>query len=231
MLSLELTKFKMKSFVSNKNPSTKLGFLFVVGVLFLIGSLKTSLFPVIDRNEKFLPPPPHLEHFTFGYHELIADILWLRALQDFDYCEEKIDTLICRNNSWLFHILDTVTNLSPKFRPAHALGPLTLTVLVNDIEGASKLFDKAVKEFPSDWRILYRAFYQAYYEEKDFKKAAQLARRSADNGGPKWLYATAVGLFKEQDSSIQAREMYRELESLGLPDDVLKRAREKLNIK
>ncbi|MCB0384205.1 MAG: hypothetical protein KDD43_02335, partial [Bdellovibrionales bacterium] len=38
-----------------------------------------------DRNPT-LRPPENIEHFTFGYRDSIADGLWIRTIQDFEFC-------------------------------------------------------------------------------------------------------------------------------------------------
>ena len=39
------------------------------------------------RPEGLVPPPQYVEHMAFGYHETMADSLWLRTIQDFEECE------------------------------------------------------------------------------------------------------------------------------------------------
>lgn len=38
------------------------------------------------RPEGLVPPPQYVEHMAFGYHESMADSLWLRTIQDFEAC-------------------------------------------------------------------------------------------------------------------------------------------------
>ncbi len=156
-------------------------------------------------------PPPHIKHLTFGFSEQIADQFWIRSIQDFDYCEERIADNTCRNQSWLYQMLDLVTELSPRFRMPHAAGPLALTVIISDIEGASKLFDKAVRNFPKDWPILYRAAYHALLEEKNKEKAAKLLYEAAKHGAPGWVYTLAGRLYTEAGEKELGERIYAEI--------------------
>lgn len=146
-----------------------------------------------------LYPPKYMSLFSFGYADYYADLLWLRLIQDIDFCEKGKDKC---SEAWAYKMLDAITELSPKFRAAYAFGALTLSVLVYDIKGASKIFKKAVKTFPNDWQILYRAAYHFLIEEKDNVLAAKLLQRSASNGGPSWLYSLASRLHKKEGSLI-----------------------------
>ncbi|MEK6775216.1 MAG: hypothetical protein AABY64_14845 [Bdellovibrionota bacterium] len=174
-------------------------------------------------------PPPHITHFTFGFAEQMADQFWVRVIQDFDYCEQKIAENTCRNQGWLYQMLDLITDLSPNFRMPHATGPLALTVIISDIEGASKLFDKAVKNFPKDWPILYRAAYQALSEEKNKEKAADLLYRAAKYGAPSWAYTLAGRLYSEAGAQELGERIYQEIDQDPNMKDIAKRLRGRLD--
>lgn len=169
-----------------------------------------------------------LERFAFGYQEVMADSLWIRTVQDLDYCEQSVAFNTCKNNSWLFHMINTTTNLSPKFRIAYAVGGLALTVLITDIDGATKIFDKSVDAFPNDWPILYRAAYHYLYEVKDKKKAADLLIRAADNGAPPFTRTLAGRLFTESGNIELAEMLLAEMKATNQDGVLIKRLENKI---
>lgn len=192
--------------------------------VFAGGSLILSR--VLLRVEKPLPAIPYMvplqmRHVTFGLKEQVADFLWLRAVQDFDYCEKSLAPQSCVGEGWLFRMLDLIGELSPSFRMPMAAGPIALTVVVNDIKGASRLFDRAVRNFPNDWPILSRAAYHALYEENDKEKAAGLMRRAAQNGAPAWYYLLATRLYTEAGRLAVAEALFAQLAQDPNPDKVL----------
>jgi hypothetical protein len=177
---------------------------FLFFIVFVHGVFVASLMGYRDRVPLRInvSPPKSLAWVTFGYSEVLADLLWLRSLQDFDFCSEPQGVggggyTICRDHSWLFDQLDRVTDLSPSFRMPFSAGPLALSVLITDIEGATNLFKKAVVSFPKDWPIHYRAAYHAMIEEKKPLKAANLLKIAYENGGPQWLSALAGRMYVE----------------------------------
>jgi hypothetical protein len=179
-----------------------------------LGSLVTGplgLGHISQTKKVYYPPPAFFQYFSFGQNETLADGFWLRLIQDMDLCAQQFSnpeagpeiptTLrpvgvpkIC-NLSWAFRMFDIVTELAPRFRLPHAVGGLALSVLMEDYRGATYLFDKAVKAFPNDWAILYRASYHYMADLNDLEKAAELAQRAALNGAPSWLSYTSSRLY------------------------------------
>lgn len=171
--------------------------------------------------------PPQVQRITFGHQEQVADIFWLRAVQDMDYCENKVSGDQCRGRSWLFRILDLVTDLAPRFRMPYAVGGLALSVLISDYAGASRIFDKGTAAFPKDWPILSRAAYHALYEENNKTKAAQLMEQVANHGGPIWYRSLAARLYIEGNQMSLAFALLEELRANPQVNDVLIRRIEK----
>ncbi len=205
----------------------------LMALIFSLGLIITTLVmgPSGQQNKikNLIAPPPMLEHFHFGFNEPLADSLWIRSIQDFDYCEDQLAKNLCRGNGWLYKMLDTVTTLSPHFRMPYATGPMALSVIISDIEGASKLFDKAVIAFPNDWPILYRAGYHAMAEEKNNQKAAELLIRAAKNGGGEWFNSLAARLLVNAGKKDLAMRLYEDLKQQGYEEGTLKRIKERLD--
>lgn len=223
---MELSSLVFRKVINNLiSPSIILGLISVT--LIWISSLVSP--PHQEESQKHLPPPQVIKHLTFGYAEVMADSLWIRSLQDFDYCEMQIQKNICVNNSWLFQMLDAVTNLSPHFRIAYAAGALALTVIISDIEGATKIFDKGVKNFPNDWPILYRAAYHYLYEVKDKKRAAELLIQAGQNGAPPWVFSLAGRLYSDSGNTELAESLLAQMIQTKQDPTLIKRLQDKIN--
>lgn len=197
-------------------------------------SLTLLLNPLViqtDPSQKFLAPPPEgIEYMHFGFRESLADSLWLRWIQDGDYCQTYLapvqpvkailneeDKLVANprhricDQSWGFKMLDAITKLAPAFKMPYEAGAITLSVLVEDYQGASVIFDRAVAQFPNDWILLYRAAYHYLYDRNDYAKAASLLDRAAEAGAPQWVRSLAARLYSRTgqiELGIQALEAY-----------------------
>lgn len=218
------SSLSLKNQIYAKIPGLCLGIFAFMGIGFSVLKWKT---PENIKSE-FLTPPQGIEHFSFGYAETTADVLWIRSVQDFDFCEKKIFENYCVNSSWLYKMLEAITNLSPQFRMPYASGALALTVIISDVDGATKIFDKGVKAFPKDWPILYRAAYHYLYEVKDKKRAAELLVQAGQNGAPPWVFNLAGRLYTDEGSAELAEAVLQEMIETEQDPSFIKRLKDKI---
>lgn len=222
---------KFSSFKTVKSGVGRSFFVWGLVIAGLIGGVSTShslLQAKPARPRELIAPPHDIQYFTFGHKEILADALWLRAIQDFDYCEKLVNQRDCRSGSWLYQMLDVITDLSPQFHMAYSAGSMALTVIISDLTGASKFFDKAVRNFPSDWLINYKAAYHAIYEEKDPGKGARLIEKSAQNGAPSWVHALAGRLYTQAGQVEMAEMLARDLEEKGGDPKIIEAIRQRI---
>ena len=153
---------------------------------------------------RFFAPPKGLKYLTFGFQEVVADGLWLRFIQDLDRCQnfQPVEDPKQCHKGWGYTMLLTIHELAPRFRIPMAVGPMSLSVMQNDYEGAGELFVVAANSFPNDWPILYRAAYHFLYEGKDPAKAAEYLSQASKAGGPWWLESLAARMY-EKDGQLE----------------------------
>lgn len=190
---------KINNFIEEVSLKKEASFFYsflVFALVFLLGANFLTKPLLIPRSE-YLTPPAVIKYMLSGLKTQASDSFWLRAVQDFDYCDNLINKTECKGKSWLYEILDLTTDLDPTFYVAAYYGGLALTIVISDYEGASKIFDKGIAAFPTKWNINYAAGYHALFEEKDKVKAAKRFLAAAKNGGPEWLASLAARLAKE----------------------------------
>lgn len=182
-----------------------------------------------DADQFLYPPPEHIEHFSLGFNEAMADSFWLRWIQDSDSCQTYFKAVEHYNpevkeetyysprykncdNSWAFMMLDVVTKLAPKFKMPYLAGGISLSVLTEDFVGATELFERGLKAYPDDWSIAYRAAYHYLFDLKDKKRAAELLLQAQKNGAPDWVQSLAARIYSEEgeiELGISILENYR----------------------
>jgi hypothetical protein len=175
-----------------------------------------------------LLPGSHWNKFHFGFQYSLSDLFWLRAIQDLDYCENKDLDRNCVGKVWLFEVLNLVTSLDPWYRMAYSAGGIGLSIVISDISGASFLFNKAVRYYPRDWVILYKAAYHAVYEEKNMFKGARLLEQSARSGAPQWVFALASRIYSDQGQKELGARILQDAKSLGLSDSLVREIEKRL---
>ena len=187
--------------------------------------------PILQKRTDYIAPPEQIKNLTFGNSIQYADSFWLRAIQDFEFCDAPINEKECHGKSWLFQIIDTVVNLDQNFFEAHYYGALALTIMVNDFEGASTIFDKGVKQFPDNWSLLYAAGYHALFEEKNKIKASKLYYKAGIKGAPDWVTMMAGKLAADGGDVEYATEILEGMIQMNQKTAYIDRLKEKLEEK
>jgi tetratricopeptide (TPR) repeat protein len=201
----------MASSLASKIGQSKFELIFLaIGIGLLSLSFQQA---VRVEPRRFIPPPPILRHFHFGYSETMADVFWIRVVQDFAVCEKAADAIAGSNagvacdKGWVFRMLDLVTDLAPQFKMPYYYGATNLSVLVNDREGAKIIFDKGLKQMPDSWDIAYRAAYHYMIELKDMDTAAKLLLQAGKNGAPPWVFSLAGRLYTDSGKAFLAKSV------------------------
>ena len=172
-----------------------------------------------EQNKKafYFAPPQIIKYFSFGFSDLYADILWMRLIQNIDFCSSEKGLPVYDGQTkhqcekgWSYKMTEAITELAPRFlAPYEIAGPI-MSVIMGDKLGAKKIYDKALKVFPNNWRLHFSASYHYLVELKDGEKAVPLLIRTADLGGPLWLYALAAKTYKKKGQLLLAKEILKQ---------------------
>ena len=167
-------------------------FLCFLGTVYLKGPPALGL----KKKPLYFTPPRVLKHFHLGFSDFMADLLWLRYLQNADFCSfekglpvYKGDKKTCYKG-WAYHMADVVTELAPQFQSPYLFSTVMMHIFAGDRAGAEAILQKALRIFPKDKDIHFYAAY-LYSSQEDQRLAAHHATQSALYGGPKWLYRLA----------------------------------------
>ncbi len=201
--------------------------LMLASVLLFLGQ-GLFLKPNLLKRSDYIIPPKIIQNLAIGLQVQLADSFWLRAIQDFDFCDNPVSDTECKGKSWLFEILDLTTNLDKQFFHAYIWGGLALTVIISDYQGASVIFDKGVALFPDDWKLSYAAAYHSLFEEKNKAKAAKLYFNAANNGAPSWVRILAGRLAAEGGEKEFSQQILAKMIELNDDEKYVKRLKTKL---
>ncbi len=202
---------------------------------------------MIKSKAGFLPPPEGLKHFLFGYNDAAASLLWLRVVQNLDYCEAglhqdsdyvpavptsgqtMLNAVITRkmkpskcHKGWVYSMLDVISQIEPKFKLVYDHGANFLSILVDDREGARLIFEKGLQLYPDDWRLNYHAAYLYLWELQDAPRAVELMRHAAQHGAPLIIARIAATIYDQSGQSDLAEIVLREALSSHPPEEYKK---------
>ena len=148
----------------------------------------------------YLPDAEYLDLASMGYEEVVADMLWLQAIQVMG--ERKVSEAAGR---WLYRAFDIMTTLAPSFVRVYEAGGLALTTLVVLPEESNRLLMKGAEHNPTEWKLPFYLGINYYFELSDDAKAAEyMAQASHVPGAPPGLAAIAANLFASAKSPQQA---------------------------
>jgi len=151
----------------------------------------------------YLPDAEYLQLTSMGYQGLVADALWLQAIQVMG--EHKVSDAAGR---WLYRAFDIITTLDPKFVRVYEAGGLALTTLVVLPEESNQLLMKGIERNPTEWKLPFYLGINHYFELSDDAKAAEyMAQASRVPGAPPGLVPIAANLFASAKSPQQAVDM------------------------
>ena len=170
-----------------------------------------------SKKAFYFAPPEVIKYFSFGFSDLYADILWMRLLQNIDFCSSQKGLPIYDGQTkyecekgWSYKMTSAITELAPRFLAPYEMAGSIMSVIMGDKLGAKKIYDKALKVFPNNWKIHFSASYHYLLELQEEEKASKLLIKTADLGGPLWLYALAAKTYKKKGQLLLAKETLKQ---------------------
>ncbi|MBI5745630.1 MAG: hypothetical protein HZA13_01340 [Nitrospirae bacterium] len=174
----------------------------------------------------FLPKGEYLRTAALGYDQLVADIIWLQAIQVIG--DKRISE---EGYNWIYHALDVITTLDPKFDYAYQVGGVILSALGKKIDLSNALLEKGLKENPDVWQIPFYLGFNHFFYMDDYKKAAEyMTIVSRLPGRPFYIPQLAATLYVEQGNPEVALEFleraYKETEDERIKKEIENKTRE-----
>ncbi len=169
-----------------------IGVMLVTGVHILQGQLdqQRAATPKLQRF-MYLPQGEHLRIAVLGYHQVVADLLWIPVIQAMG---ER--TVSEQAGHWIAHALDVITTLDPKFIRAYEAGGLALTTLVTMPEESNRLLQKGIGHNPDVWELPFLLGFNYYFDLQDDLRAAEyIAKASRLPKAPAYLASFAARLY------------------------------------
>ena len=204
-----------------------LGLILLAGssvLLHLLDGQRTA----IARAEQlaYLPKGEYLKLAVLGYRQVVADLIWLQAVQ---HIGAKRDTQL--GYTWTYHAVDVLTDLDPTFVPPYQATGLFLGVLVGRQEEGLAILDKGIRHNPSSWQLPFLAGYVSYYELCNPVAGGEYLRIAARvPGSPAYLPQLAARMTVESGDPTAALEFLdrfsRSVTDEGVREALLQRMKE-----
>jgi tetratricopeptide (TPR) repeat protein len=140
---------------------------------------------------KYLPSGKFIKPAALGFDELLADLLWIKAVTYFGG-----HYLTDRQYNWLYHILDITTTLDPRSEYAYEFGGIILSIEANQIKESVALLKKGIENHPGEWKLPFLLGFIHFYYLNDYKLAAHyIEKASLLPNRPSFLPGLAATLY------------------------------------
>jgi tetratricopeptide (TPR) repeat protein len=175
----------------------------------------------------YIPSGRFLKAATLGFHVVLADLLWTRAVIYFGdhYYTDK-------DYRWLYSLLDATTTLDPKNILAYRFGGNLLALEGGDVKRSIELLKKGIRNNPDeDWRLYFLLGFDYFYYMEDYVSAAKYLEKAVKMPGhPAYLPRLVARMYAKGERTDTAIEFLREIQQQYDDENVKAAIAERLNI-
>ena len=145
--------------------------------------------PATGRPLLYLPSGRHMKAASFGHASLVADFVYLWAIQFYsDY--ERMDRF-----RYVEHVFGTVIpELDPGYVDPYWIGGLILTVEAGDLEGGLRVLDTGFRHNPDQWVLPYLAGWECSSAGQHARAGEYFGRAATVPGAPAQLRRLQAGM-------------------------------------
>ncbi|MCR9205176.1 MAG: hypothetical protein NXH75_11395, partial [Halobacteriovoraceae bacterium] len=106
-------------------------------------------------------------------------------------------------NSWMFLRLKLITTLDPYFYVAYLYGGIYLSIVKDDLIGASYIYEKGLEVFPNDYDLNFNAAFHFYYEVGDYPRAITSLEKASLNPKAPPYFTRLLSRLKAEEGNVQ----------------------------
>ena len=159
----------------------------------------------------YLPKAKYLKYVTFGYDEILADLVYIWAVQYYS------NYSIFNRFQYLDHIFEVIAELDPSYVDPYDIGAIIAVYEAKDLALAFNILDRGLEKNPDEWLFPFMAGHYAQRFIKDYKIAQDYYKKAMEiEGAPaqtRRLYANAVFMTMDYQTALkQWLEIYNTAE-------------------
>jgi tetratricopeptide (TPR) repeat protein len=122
----------------------------------------------------YIPSGKYLKHATFGYSSLVADLVYIWAIQYYS------DYTIAERYDNLDHVFSIIAELDPQYLDPYEMGAIIAVYEARDPYTAFKVLDRGLEKNPDQWIFPYQAGHYASSTIKDYELAQQYYKKAME---------------------------------------------------
>ncbi len=145
-----------------------------------------------------LPSPEWFEKVSFGFRNVVADMLWIDTVQIFTRWDAK-------SEGFPQHF-DAIAKLAPRFEYPYIFGILVLPGYggAKFLERVKVLAEQGMVALPGDWKIPFYLGVEYHVIGKDYQKALTYINYATDNPSAPPIVAVTRAIYTAKSGSFEA---------------------------
>jgi len=167
----------------------------------------------LDSSESllYLPNGKYLKAASMGQSSLVADLIYLWAIQYYAVYERE------DRYRYVEHIFSgVITELDPHYTDAYWMGALILIVEGQDLEAGLRILERGMELNPDSWMLPYLAGWECFHAASFDRAETFFERAESIPGVPSYVRRTRIGMASKSGDHRRAYSMW--LEVLRDPD-------------
>jgi tetratricopeptide (TPR) repeat protein len=154
----------------------------------------------------YLPRGPYLRATALGQESLLADLLYLWAIQYYSSYD------VAERHEYLEAVFtEAITELDPHYEDAYWIGALIMSIEANEPDAAFRLLDKGIRLNPQSWRLPYVAGWEAYLHRRYDLARTYFDRARAHPDAPAHLERTHAAVLEKSGRPQEALRSWWEV--------------------
>jgi len=159
-----------------------------------------------ERGLLYLPNGKHLKLLSLGHGSLLADWLYIWAIQYYSEYERG------DRYRYVEHVFgDVIAELDPHYIDPYWLGALIMIVEAHDLDAGLRLLDRGFANNPDEWILPYLAGWECYHAGRYERAADYLAAAAAVPGAPSHVARMRAGMVARAGDDRHALDLWRQL--------------------
>ena len=160
-----------------------------------------------ERNVFFvLPSGQTLKILSFGYQNLISDMLYIWSIQFY------ASTTLTNRYDYIEHIFNIITDLSPKYKDPYLMGSLIMALEFRDVKMAIRLLQKGAKNIKDDYIFDFESGYYMYKILKDYKQAEKYFKSASEKpDAPPFIKRYFAHMIYMRDNLAEAYNLWMDI--------------------
>ena len=167
----------INSKLGNNNFLIFFALIFILPAIYLHQKSSRPVFDIEMQQRALNIDKDLLRIFSLGNKRTLANILWVQTLMESDAQHYSAGD----RRNWMYLRFDTISALDPLFYQNYLWGGMYLSIIKNDMQAASDIFDKGLNFYPDDYELNYRQGFNYYFELGDFEKGLSYLNKIAEH--------------------------------------------------